>query len=457
MSPKDTGLDELFTRGVGEFVDPDNIFRKKITENPSSVVIKFGVDPTRQDIHLGHAVILRKLRKFQDLGAKVIFLIGDITAQIGDPTGKSKIRPEVSQQEIEANMKTYLDQVGKILITDNPAVFSWIRNSDWFVSINDIIAPDNEVYEVEVEGKKTTHTFPGHYILAKALYWVKTRMQKNKIHNYSFLNILSFLRKITLSRLLERDMFQERLKKGEAVYMHELMYPILQGIDSAAIHNYYGSCDLEVGGTDQTFNMLVGRDIMQLSGQSPQAVLSFELLEGLDGKEKMSKSLDNYISIIDSPQEIYGKILSLPDDLIVRYFTLCTYRPIDSVEDIEKKLKSGKENPKEIKMSLAHEIVTMYHGTKEADKAEADFIAVFSQGGIPENILEVRVAKGSLLRDVLVEHTLVPSNTEFRRLVDQKAVEFLEPSRVVESYDEIVDTVSIIKVGKKRFLKIIPS
>ena len=233
-------IDEIFLRGVGEFIDPEGLFRKKLEANPEKIVIKLGVDPNRPDIHLGHAVILHKLRKFQDLGCKVIFLIGDITAMIGDPTGKSKIRPEIEHQEIQKNMKTYLDQVDRILLKD-PKVFAWTMNSDWLVSINDIIAPENQTISINVGDKTvaTTSPLPSNHILAKAHHWEKTRMQKDNINSYTLISLLAILRKITFNRLIERDMFQERIKEGLPVYMHEMMYPVIQGIDSNAISNIF--------------------------------------------------------------------------------------------------------------------------------------------------------------------------------------------------------------------------
>ena len=323
---------DLLVRGVRDFVDPDDHLRKKILENPSGVVIKFGVDPTRPDIHLGHAVVFRKLRKFQDLGCKVVFLVGDFTSLIGDPTGNSKVRPEIEQKEIEANMKTYLDQVGKILLTDKK-VFAWIRNSDWYYSSTDLADdPERKVeMNIEQDGKTIKASFPGNSFLAKSIVHNETRMQKQfssgKIWDLTVRGLLWTLRGVTQGRLINRDMFQDRLKRGEELYMHEMLYPVLQGIDSFMIANIFGTCDLEVGGSDQTFNMLMGRDVMKMNKQNPQAVLSFEILEGLDGKEKMSKSLDNYVAITDEPENMYGKIMSLPDSLITKYFKLCTYTP----------------------------------------------------------------------------------------------------------------------------------
>ncbi len=447
-------IDEILTRGVGEFIDPDGTFRKKLENNPEKIVIKLGVDPTRPDIHLGHAVILHKLRRFQDLGCKVIFLIGDITAQIGDPTGKSKIRPEIEYLEIQKNMKTYLDQVDKILLKDEK-VFSWTMNSDWFVSINDVMAPDNMVINMTAGEKKfSTPPLPGNNIFAKAHHWEKTRMQKGNINSYTFINLLSILRKISFSRLIERDMFQDRIKNGEPIFMHEMMYPIIQGIDSNAIANIFGSCDLEVGGTDQHFNMLMGREIMEMNKKVPQAVISFKILEGLDGKEKMSKSLDNYVGITDEPADMYGKIMSIPDSSIVNYYELCTFTPLDEVEEITKKLEGGKENPKNLKMQLAKQIVAIYHGEKKSEEAEASFVNTFQKGEIPEEMTEIET-NGENLMDLLVLNKVVASKGEYRRLVDEGAVTDLDKDEKIEDVNLIPEKGNKFRLGKKRFIKIV--
>lgn len=451
-------IEEILTRGVGDFIDPDGLFRKKLLENPKKVVIKFGVDPTRPDIHLGHAVVFRKLRQFQDLGCKVIFLVGDITAQIGDPTGKSKVRPEIDQAAIEVNMRTFLDQVGKILKTDDPEVFAWTRNSDWFVGITDISTAEGVKLEGVIEGVEIPPvTFPANHFLAKAFVWQKTRMQTGNINNFSLINVLSILRSITHSRLIARDMFQERIEKGEELYMHEMMYPVIQGIDSSAIAMVFGSCDLEVGGTDQTFNMLMGRDVMKINSQEQQSVLSFQVLEGLDGKEKMSKSLDNYIAITDSPEDMYGKVMSIPDSAITKYFLLCTYTPVPDITEIEKTLASGKENPKFIKMRLAREITEMYHGREKSEKAESAFENTFSKGGVPEDIATTTVSKGALLQTILKEQGLVESNSEYRRLVEAGAVSVVDTKEVITSSDSVVQESCAYRIGKNRFIKIIVS
>ena len=448
-------IDELLSRGVGEFVDPEGVFRKKLAENPGKIVIKFGVDPTRPDLHLGHAVILHKLRQFQELGAKIIFLIGDITAQIGDPTGKSKIRPDINLGEISKNMKTYLEQVVKILKTDEK-VFSWTVNSDWLVSINDIVAPVRKL-DFKENGKviyTTPEALAENNIFNKAGWWLETRKQKGEINNYTLLSLLAILRKITFNRLIERDMFQDRIKEGLPVYMHEMMYPVIQGIDSNAISNIFGSCDLEVGGTDQLFNMLVGREVMQMNKKVPQAVLSFKLLEGTDGKEKMSKSLDNYIGITDEPNDMYGKVMSIPDSSIGNYFELCTFTPIAEVENIRQGLKENSLHPKEIKMKLSKQIVAIYHGEEKADKAEKNFVNTFQKGEIPEEMTEVVKEGEATLMDLLVKAKILSSKGDFRRLVEEGAISDLQADKKITDPNFVPKSGMKFKIGKKRFVRI---
>ncbi len=403
VTSEDAAVHTILTRSVASFIDPDGSFQKKVEakargEYPGDIVIKLGVDPTRPDIHLGHAVVLRKLRAFQDIGCKVIFLIGDFTSLIGDPTGKSKVRPEISAAEIENNMQTYLDQVHSILSLD-PSVFAWTKNSNWFSSM-------------------------------------------------TVVDLLAILRKITHARLIERDMFQDRLKSGGELYMHEMLYPVVQGIDSAMLAKEYGSCDLEIGGTDQTFNMLMGRDVMKTYGQPEQAVMSMDILEGLDGKEKMSKSLDNYVGISDEPADMYGKIMSIPDTLITRYFTLATELSSEDIASITE------GHPKEAKMRLAQEIVRIYHGEEAAKAAEHAFTETFSKGGIPEDVETVEVSSDTKLVDVLTEKKVLDSKTEARRLIEQGAITNLDTDMKVADVAALVEE-GTYRIGKHRFVKIV--
>ncbi len=453
---KSIDIEELFSRGVASFIDPDNSFRKKIEAKIAGtynkdIIIKLGMDPTRPDIHLGHAVILRKLRQFQDVGCKVVFLIGDYTTMIGDPTGKNKTRPELSQQEIERNMKTYLEQAGKILSLD-AKVFSWIRNSDWFLNVTDIIPGDPNT-SIRV-GSGLGFVKAGSF-LGKAKIFDDSRMQathlkKDKTLTVSFTNVLSTLRHITHARLIERDMFQERLSNGGELYMHEMLYPVLQGIDSFALANIYGSCDLEIGGTDQTFNMLMGRDVMRMNKQDEQGVMSLDILEGLDGNEKMSKSLDNYVGITDAPNDMYGKILSIPDTLIPRYFALATYTPLSEVEEIEKSLAS--KNPRDAKMRLAREIVAIYHGEGASQSAETHFVETFSEKKIPENVPEIEGDFTTII-DAMMQAECADSKSEARRLVEAGAVTHLESDVKITDPNQKPEK-GTYRVGKLRFFRI---
>ena len=456
-------INEIFTRGIGEFIDPEGVFRKKLETDPKSVVIKLGADPNRPDIHLGHAVVLRKLRAFQDLGCKVIFLVGDYTAQIGDPTGKNKVRPDTEQAEIEKNAQTYISQIEKILRTDQE-VFSWIRNSDWFYSPSDLI-PDPKIKSINIntknqDGSSSTITIPANSFAGKALFFENTRMQKTHLHlsqiaTVTLKGLLWTMKHITHAQLIERDMFQDRLNNKQELYMHEMLYPILQGIDSLMIKYIYGSCDLEVGGTDQHFNMLMGRTVMKANNVSPQAVVSFKVLEGLDGKEKMSKSLDNYIGITDEPNDMYGKVMSIPDSLIGNYFEMCTFTPMEEVENLRKGITKGSINPKETKMRLGREIVAIYHGEKAAIGAEENFVKVFQKKEIPEDMPEIKSTKGSTLSNVLVTNKILKSKSEFSRLVEEKALHDLDRGETIGDLHFKIEKEIKLKIGKKRFLKII--
>jgi tyrosyl-tRNA synthetase len=442
-------IQDILERGVDQFIDPNGVFLEKLKKTPSDIIIKFGVDPTRPDLHLGHAVILRKLKKFQDLGCKVVFLIGTLTAQIGDPTGKNELRPEIDNSEIEKNMKTYLEQCGLILST-KISVFSWIVNSDWFVTVHDVLGIKNNYLKREVDFRKIESNFPldEKDIFNRADNWSKTRMQKEKIHTRTFLNILAILRKISFSRLIERDMFQERIKKGLSIHMNEMIYPIIQGIDSDAIFQYYGACDLEIGGTDQYFNMFIGRDVMEISGHPPQSVLSLKILEGLDGKEKMSKSLNNCINLTDEFNDMFGKVMSIRDDLIKKYFELCTELPLEEIKKVDL------NNPKEAKLRLASEIVALYHGEKKALEAKENWEKTFSKKEIPENIEEVFSKKGEMLSDFLVSQKILNSKGEWRRLVEGNAIHDLSLGENIRDFNFKIEKDLTLKIGKKRFIKI---
>jgi tyrosyl-tRNA synthetase len=459
-------VSEILTRGVGTFVDPGDVLRKKLIAKATGkykneIVIKFGVDPTRPDIHLGHAVVLHKLRRLQDIGCKVVFLIGDFTALIGDPSGKSKVRPEIEQAAVEANMKTYLDQVVKILRVDERS-FSWIRNSDWFYGVTDIsVDPHSKItWKTNDEGgvERTIPINDPNSFVGKALVFEKTRMQtsvlKKNARGVTFSTILAVLRNVTLAQLIERDMFQERLKSKEPLFMHEMLYPVMQGIDSNILADIYGSCDLEVGGSDQTFNMLMGRKVMESAQKEQQAVLSFEILIGLDGKEKMSKSLDNYVGVTDIPSDMFGKIMSLPDVLVPHYFELCIdYKSMSEVGDIKEQLEKKKINPRDIKMDLAEQIVALYHGTMKAKEARTQFVDTFQNKKLPDNIPEAIVTKGTPLVEALINEDIVDSKSEFRRLLGEGALRKDGEEKLIDPAMKIEEDI-VLKVGKHRFIKI---
>lgn len=474
---------EIFSRGVGSFIDPNGSFQKKLIakatgKSNKEIIIKFGIDPNRPDIHLGHAVVLRKLRQFQDLGCKIIFLVGDFTAQIGDPTGKSKVRPEVDVIEISNNIQSYIAQIPKILkiepnneeeklvtrdangfIVDSPW-FSWMRNAEWFQGVTDISTEGVEENFLNFPLEGSIVKLPKDSFVGKAWFYESTRIQnshlkRKNIRGVTFINVMSILRKISFAQLIERDMFQERIKANEPLFMHEMLYPVIQGIDSDVLAEIYGSCDLEVGGTDQTFNLLMGRRVMEMTEkEEPQATLSCTLLVGLDGKEKMSKSLNNYIGITDEPAGMFGKIMSLPDTLIQNYFELCTFTPMEEVQKIMKNLESGAAHPKEVKMQLAQQIVEIYHGRIPGEEARNAFVSTFQNKTIPTDIPEVCVEKNTLIADALVGAGIVSSKTEFRRLAEEGAVRKDGEEKITDPFYKITEEI-ILKIGKHRFVKII--
>ncbi|MDU7192496.1 MAG: tyrosine--tRNA ligase, partial [Veillonella sp.] len=319
--------------GVADLINEQDLVKKiekSIKEN-KPLVVKLGLDPTAPDIHLGHTVPLRKLRLFQEFGHQVVIVIGGFTARIGDPTGKSVTRPPLTKEEVLKNAETYKTQIFKVLDPEKTIVRD---NSEWLESMN-------------------------------------------------FADVLRLASSYTVARMMERDDFNKRFKEGRAIGVHEFMYPLMQGHDSVALH-----ADVEFGGTDQTFNLLMGRHLQELEGQEPQVVITMPLLEGLDGVQKMSKSLGNYIGIDEEPKEMYGKAMSIPDELMMRYFMLVTDMPIEEQEDMEKRLESGELHPRDAKMQLARTIVRLYHGEEAALEAEEEFKRVFQQRALPTDIPE---------------------------------------------------------------------
>ena len=387
---------ELIKRGIDEVLTEDDLVSK--LKSKKQLTVKVGFDPTAPDLHLGHTVILNKMRHFQDLGHKVVFLIGDFTGRIGDPSGKNKTRPSLDKEELEKNAKTYSDQVFKILNKD----LTDIRfNSEWCEDLG-------------ADG------------------------------------IIGLASKYNLGRMLERDDFSKRYKANQQIAIHEFLYPLIQAYDSIALN-----ADVEMGGTDQKFNLLVGRELQRAFDQEPQVCITLPILEGLDGTNKMSKSLDNYVGINEDPDEMFGKIMSISDDLMWRWFELLSFRPINEINELKKEVKSGM-NPRDTKILLAEEIIERFHSKEDAENAKNTFLDRFQKGAKPKDIetfsisMDDDIAIGNLLK----ESGLVQSTSEAMRLVKQGAVKINDekiddPKLSIEKNQEL-----LVQVGKRRFLKI---
>jgi tyrosyl-tRNA synthetase len=397
MTGIDKQLDEL-RRGAEEILRDDELEDRLGAGRP--LRIKAGFDPTAPDLHLGHTVLLNKMRQFQEFGHEIIFLIGDFTGMIGDPSGKSATRPALTPDEVSANAKTYEEQVYKIL---DPEKTRLEFNSKWMGDLD-----------------------------AKVL--------------------IELAAKHTVARMLERDDFQKRYASGKAIAIHEFLYPLVQGYDSVAL-----KADVELGGTDQKFNLLVGRQLQQAYGQPPQVVLTMPLLEGLDGVNKMSKSLDNYIGITDAPGDMFGKLMSVSDDLMWRYFELLSFRPLRDIDDFRTRVKEG-GNPRDVKYLLADEIVTRFHDAAAAEKAKQDFIDRHRHGATPDEMDERVISSAEATLDigpVLREVGLTSSSSEALRMVNQGAVridgERVEDAKVPLKVDGVP---KVIQVGKRRFARV---
>ncbi|WP_294948217.1 tyrosine--tRNA ligase [Sulfurivirga sp.] len=393
MKPVEEQL-KLIKRGVEEIL-PENELVEKLKEG-RPLRIKAGFDPTAPDLHLGHTVLINKLRQFQELGHEVLFLIGDFTAMIGDPTGKSATRPPLTAEQVQENAKTYTEQVFKILDPEKTKV---VFNSAW---MNDLSAAD----------------------------------------------LIRLAGTTTVARMLERNDFEERYKSGSPIAIHEFLYPLLQGYDSVVLE-----ADVELGGTDQKFNLLMGRHLQQHFGKKPQVTLMMPILEGLDGKQKMSKSLGNYIAIQDAPNEMFGKVMSISDELMWRYFELLSFRPMEEIEQFKQAVAEG-ENPRDIKIKLALELVERFHSEEAAEAALKDFETRFSRNALPEDMPEVTV-KGPLpLANLLKEAGLVASTSEGHRMVKQGAVR-RDGEKLTDSREEIPAGVeAVFQVGKRRFARV---
>ncbi len=390
----------LIKHGVAEVL-PEEELQKKLkrsVEENKPLIIKLGLDPTAPDIHLGHTVVLRKLKLFQDFGHQVIILIGDFTARIGDPTGKSVTRKPLDAETVLRNAETYKEQIFKILDPEKTIVR---YNSEWLDSL-------------------------------------------------SFSEVLKLGAKYTVARMLERDDFHKRYTEGRPIGVHEFFYPLMQGYDSVALH-----ADVEFGGTDQTFNVLMGRHLQQEYGMEPQVIITMPILEGLDGVQKMSKSLGNYIGIDEAPNEMYGKAMSIPDELMMRYFMLVTDMSIEEQEELAKNLEAGTAHPRDVKMKLAYTIVELYHGETAAQMAQDEFVRVFQQRSMPTDIPEYAVAtlEEVWLPKFLTEAGLSPSNSEARRSLKQGAVK-INGEKHTDGENLTLEEGMIIQVGKRKYIKI---
>lgn len=386
----------MLSRNIAEILPTKEEFRKRLDAGP--IKIYLGIDPSANQIHIGNAVVLWKLRDFQDAGHKVILLIGDFTGMIGDPTDKSATRKKLTREDVLENAKTYKEQVSKILSFEgeNPAEFTF--NSEWLAKL-------------------------------------------------SFSDVVELASFVTVQQMLERDFFQVRIKENKPIHLHEFLYPLMQGYDSVAM-----GVDAEIGGTDQTFNMLVGRTLIKAIKNKDKFVVTVPLLEGLDGR-KMSKSFGNYIGLTDTPEDMFGKVMSLCDDLLSKYFELATRLTDEEVQKTKDALQSNELHPMEAKKRLAWEIVALYHSKEEADGAQKEFEEVFQKGGVPEDVRAYNAKDKMIdLVEVLVETQLVTSKSEARRLVEQGGLEW--NGEKVTSPQIAVETDGMLRVGKHRFLKI---
>jgi len=391
----------LISHGVADLL-PEDEFKKKLEKSVATntpLIVKLGLDPTAPDIHLGHTVVLRKLKLFQDFGHKVIILIGDFTARIGDPTGKSVTRPPLTEEQVITNAKTYQEQIFKVLDPEKTEVRF---NSEWLSKLD-------------------------------------------------FADVLKLASKYTVARMLERDDFHKRYTEGRPISIHEFMYPLMQGYDSVAL-----KADVEFGGTDQTFNLLMGRHLQGEEGMPEQTIITMPILEGLDGVQKMSKSLGNYIGISEAPSEMYGKAMSIPDELMMRYFMLVTDMSIEEQEQLSKDLESGVAHPRDVKMKLAHTIVRLYHGEEAANFGQEEFIRVFQKHAMPTDIPEYKVAiteEPVFVPQLLSDAGLTASNGEARRSIKAGAFK-IDGEKCNEEHIVLKDGM-VLQVGKRKFIKIV--
>ena len=388
---------ETIQRGTDEILVEKELVAKLKEGRP--LRIKAGFDPTAPDLHLGHTVLINKLRQFQDLGHEVLFLIGDFTGMIGDPTGKSATRPPLTQEDVEENAKSYQQQIFKILDEDKTRV---MFNSHWMGYMTSV-------------------------------------------------DMIKLAASSTVARMLERDDFSKRYKGGQSIAIHEFLYPLIQGYDSVAME-----ADVELGGTDQKFNLLMGRQLQEQHGQKPQCVITMPILEGLDGVQKMSKSLNNYIGIADDPKDMFGKIMSISDDLMWRYFELLSFRPMSEIERFKQEMQQGK-NPRDIKFLLAEEIITRFHSEADATAAREGFIAQFAKNRIPDDIPELSFEapeEGYPIANLLKDAGLCASTSDAMRMIQQGAAK-IDGEKVADKSVKIQKgTEAVFQVGKRKFAKL---
>jgi len=388
----------IIKKGVEEIISEKELIEKlkKSEKTGKPLRIKYGIDPTGYDVHIGHLVPIRKMREFQDLGHTGVIIIGDFTAQIGDPTGKDETRPPLTADDVKKNSEKYMEQIFTVLDKDKTEIR---YQSEWF-------------------------------------------------GNMTMADVLRLMGKFTLAQFMAHDTFRNRYENGLPLGMHEIMYPILQSYDSVAIE-----ADVELGATEQKFNILAGRDMQKYFNMPQQIAVLSPILMGTDGKEKMSKSLNNYIAVFDAPNDKYGKVMSIPDDLIINYYKYATKETPDEIEKIKNKLSDGQTNPKIIKQQLAREIVSLFHGDEEAKKAEEHFNNIFSQKNLPDDMPIYKLTGTQKLTEILVEAKLCKSAGEVKRLIKQNAIS-INNEKISDILYEVSQE-STIKVGKRRFLQVV--
>jgi len=393
---------KIMKKGVDTLIGEEELkakLERSIREN-QPLTIKLGLDPSAPDIHLGHAVVLRKIKQMQDLGHKAVIIIGDFTGKIGDPTGKSKTRKQLTDEQVKENAKTYAEQIFKVLDPEKTEVRF---NSEWLGALN-------------------------------------------------FADVIQLAATTTVARMLERDEFTKRFQANEAIGVHEFFYPLMQGYDSIAIH-----ADLELGGTDQTFNILMGRSLQKAYGQEPQAAMFVPILEGIDGVEKMSKSLGNYIGVNEPAEVMFKKVMEIPDSLIIKYFNLATDEHPDRIGEIQAELEAGK-NPRDVKLTLAKIITALYHTEEETIKAQEFYAQAFAKKGIPDDIPEmVLQPEEKTLLDLVkrfVSEKYVVSSSEFRRLAAQGGIQ-VNGERLEDLGMSFTEKETVLRIGKKKFVKVI--